>query len=247
MFKKILVASCLLVTSIASQAALISFNGYERDSTSNIVKSGGLEWLMWSETRNKSINMALAENDGWTVATQQHIANLYNAFKFSEKNDWSGSGDAGQILYGRWSVDEEDSYGSFVTLFGTTYIQQCATIFDLMCFSRTDAKRSTSALFTSQEDVSKVAVADMADDYTHLWYTGNSVYNYDPIVMITGYYGGDYNYQNESLGVALVREVKSDITPVPLPNSISMLVLGLFALAVYRYQLLRFKPTQSSE
>ena len=60
MLKKILVASCLLVTSMASQATIISHFGYERDSASNIVRGGGLEWLMWDVTKGMSINEALA-------------------------------------------------------------------------------------------------------------------------------------------------------------------------------------------
>ena len=76
MLMKTFIASCLLVTSMASQAAIISHYGYERDSASNIVTGGGLEWLKWDVTKGLSINAALAaySADGWMLASNSQMA-----------------------------------------------------------------------------------------------------------------------------------------------------------------------------
>lgn len=87
MIKKVLMTSCLLIMSMASHAGLISHYGYERESGSNIVVGGGLEWLMWGVTAGMSASSALTIHAGWRLATSAEMVSLFNTFQFG-KDDW---------------------------------------------------------------------------------------------------------------------------------------------------------------
>ena len=119
MFKKIVLASFLIVTSMASQAALISYNGYERESDTKIVKGGGLEWLMWDVTNGKTITYALGEYSGWRLASNKDMGNLFNTFGFG-RSHWASNESVGEYAEIAHSPNIEGSHFKFIELFGNT-------------------------------------------------------------------------------------------------------------------------------
>jgi len=88
--KKIILGTSILLASFASNAGLITHNGYQLDTNSNIIKdvsnNTDLEWLKWDVTlTDNSINDYLNGlggyvNDGWELATQSQAVELYSAF-----------------------------------------------------------------------------------------------------------------------------------------------------------------------
>ena len=237
MFMKTFIASCLLVTSMASQAALISYNGYQRDSASNIVKGGGLEWLKWDVTNGTSINSALATyaKDGWSLASNIHIATLFNVFQFG-KTDWT----ANPIEQSHWlaiNLEGVSAYENFIELFGETagYREQCYEYLGLGCV-RDSFSLAKYGVLTGNSEIRPliVSVVISPDIYA------------DVNEFMGGYVGygfkdwtDDWNYEIDGFGIALVRPARTDVTPVPLPTSISLLALGFVALGYRRRQVLR--------
>lgn len=232
MLKKILVASCLLVSSMASQATIISHFGYERDSASNIVTGGGLEWLMWDVTKGMSINGALAAySDGdWTLATNSNMASLFNAFQFGKTN-WSNVETSDQESYVPWSEDENSSHNMFMALFGFTFLD--STSF----FAPTDYYVGTRAFYgVDDNNDGYYNNAVVIDDYTIV--QGGAKVDHQAIMYRDSeFYNKNTGYTDS--GVALVR-VANVVPPtqVSLPGSLSLLALGLVALGYRRRQAL---------
>lgn len=219
MLKKVLVASCLLVASMASQATMISHFGYDRDSASNIVKGGGKEWLKWDVTKGLSIDQALAAYgaEGWTLASNRQMASLFNVFQFG-KTDWSDVEDVFQItLFGGKDDGTDDSvYLAFVDLFGATV-------------SWDYYRRATYALFGSDSDDDEL----FQESYINI--------DYDRIIAGISDDKLSRDWAWEAVGVALVRPQASvEPSPVSLPGSLSLLTLGLVGLGFRRRQALRF-------
>lgn len=240
MLKMVLVASCLLVTSMASQATIISHFGYERDSTSNIITGGGLEWLMWDVTKGLSINSALqAHADGdWTLATNNHMAALFNAFQFG-KTDWDDREDASQSMNLPWSPSEISNHNSLMSLFGVTWTIPSCTPAALSCYLDSDNRRISTALHGDDADLDgEYKVAQVSDDATFAKLNDLGQYSYASHTadITRDHYLYNRDFQNPNIGVALVRKVTNLSTPVPLPDSISLLALGLVALGFRRRQ-----------
>jgi len=235
MLMKTLIASCLLVTSMASQATIISHFGYARDSASSIVKGGGLEWLKWDVTKGASINSALATyaKDGWSLATNTHITTLFNAFQFG-KSDWIDK----PIAQSHWlpgNLEGVSIYKDFIELFGETagFREQCFEPWmGLGCVRDSFSFAKYGVLAGNSEFIPLLASVVIAPDI------------YADLDQFMGGYVG-YGYDDywsdgdDTVGIALVRPATTDVTPVPLPTSISLLALGLFALGYRRRQGLR--------
>lgn len=243
MLKKILVASCLIVTSMASQATIISHYGYERDSASNIVTGGGLEWLMWDVTKDQSINEALSTyaSDGWSLATNANMAELFNAFQFG-KTDWNDEENMWQLSEGIWDPEEMSSHKDFVSLFGPTYngYPLCDTVnMDdvFYCDNAEDVELFTSAYYGSDSNQSGFYnQALIWDDYSGI--RGMNPFEWGSYAALSD----DWISMSEGFGnqgVALVRSVAVEPKPVSLPGSLSLLALGLVALGFRRRQALR--------
>jgi hypothetical protein len=81
--QKILLAACIVAMPVTTHAGPIDpGNGYTRDDASVVVQGFGLEWLQWTETQGQSVDNALRdyEDDGWRLATNIEMADLFNAF-----------------------------------------------------------------------------------------------------------------------------------------------------------------------
>lgn len=87
--KNFILAACLVTASLSTQATLIEYKDYSRDSQSQIVRGKSLEWLKWDQTNGLSVNQALARyaEQGWRLASHQQMADLMSDFVFG-KTDW---------------------------------------------------------------------------------------------------------------------------------------------------------------
>ncbi len=228
MIKKIMLASCLVVTSMTSHAALISYNGYERDTANNYVTGGGLEWLMWDVTTNKSINGALAEYgaDGWLLATNVQMASMFNVFKFNN-TVWTATENILQNASSPWAAAEDGPYHAFLQLFGYTRR-------DTITYQVTDPLDLVAAVYGSDDDhdgLYKLArVSDDAIDHD------NNMSDAEASLQRSFPRSADY-VSGPYVGVALVRDARVLPPPqVSLPGSLSLLALSLVALGFRRRQ-----------
>lgn len=231
MYKQLLLLGSFLIASFATQAALIHHNGFERNSSSNIVKGGGLEWLKWDVTANRSINQALAlyAPDGWRLASNTEMEGLYKSFSF-EKSDWNNSEEPAQRSITPWTQTELSSHNQFVELFGATYSgPACNTSNIHHCYLSTDLFRYTQALFGSDGDKDALYKrAYIADDFTYSSRSNNLfvvAYGWNEAVI----YEDSWNEfdVDQHTGVALVRSVNT-------PATLALLVIGLFLTGQWR-------------
>ena len=227
MIKKVLMASCLLLMSIASHASLISHLGYERAAGSNYVTGGGLEWLMWDVTKGMSINAARDKYalEGWTLASNRQMADLFNAFQFG-KTDWVAGESELQSETIPWDVEENSRHNMFIDLFGYTAFDGGPN------YRPVDPLIFSMAFFGSDSNKNgRFQYASLYDDSIDI--------SFDVIIDHHARISDEYGTESWSLpyaGVALVRVVKNDVT---LPGSISLLALGFIALGFRRRQFLR--------
>ena len=235
MLKKILLTSCLMFTSIASHAAVISHYGYERDSSSNIVKGGGLEWLKWDVTVGLSVPAALEAYKGWTLATSEQIYGLFNTFEFGRK-DWTNQ----SILinddweFSTWNYSEAGSHRAFIELFGTTLSQPICTTSFVSCFVSNDIYLYSGAWFGTPGHVDYFRYASVADDATYYNDLSKRL-TWSHSAKLSGLHlHTAYNYWSH--GVALVRVANLNPAPVSSPESISLFALGLAVLGLRRRQ-----------
>lgn len=234
MLKKILLTSCLMFTSMASQAALISHYGYERDSSSNIVKGGGLDWLMWDVTKGQSISQALSNFSGWRLASNTEMATLFNTFEFG-KSDWTSKERGHQEGRLSWTPEEKSSTNHFLSLFGVTRIAaECTSPDAVICVEPGEGLQVATALYGSDVNMDGYyMVAEIVDDYQMRWTGVTDIVNYGGYALIQGdYIRGDEWF--EGVGVALVRTSTTAPDQVPLPSSIGLLAFGLAALGLRR-------------
>lgn len=238
MLKNIILLSGLLVASMNAQAALISHFGYERDSASNIVKGGGLEWLKWDVTKGMSINKALTDysSQGWRLASSVDMAALFNAFSFGI-NTWTSNEQVSQYAGLPWDSSENNSpHASFTLMFGATDKSSCSDVWSSGCYVAYDPKNESHAFFGSDLNSNGIYnLASVKDDNTrdYGWAkgsTGHQAYMYAEAVS------RDYSYA--LYGVALVRSASPQPGTVDTPGSIGLLVLGLAALGYRRRQVL---------
>lgn len=236
MFKKILLASFLIVTSMTAQAGLIKHFEYKRHIDSNIVKGGGLEWLKWDQTIGLSINDALAmySSQGWRLASNVEMASLFNAFVFG-KNNWSSDESAWQAkeTEGR-AEDGVSPHYKFSELFGVTYPDRCEPKYD-WCNENDRFSQSVAMFGADDNNNNRYNVAFVQDDY---------FLHFNGIITSRQFAAFDRDYVMKStkygnVGVAIVRPVSSPPTAVPLPGPISLLALGLVTLVFRRRQALR--------
>lgn len=234
MLKNIFFAGCLLVTSMASQAGLISYNGYERAESSDIVKGGGLQWLKWDVTKGMSINEArsIYGAAGWELATNEQVTTLFNAFKFGNKL-WTNTEGVTQQAGGGWTKDENSPQNAFSSLFGFTYSLMCATNTQTSCYEPNDALFQTAAWFGNDPDGDGL--------YKEAFIRGDASLrnNNGTYSKMTDFYymtndSVGINRKSSSYGVALVRLTPEPAQPVSAPASFSLLTLGLIALGFRR-------------
>ncbi len=239
MFKKIVFASCLLAASVGSYAGVLSHSGYVRDSGSNIVKGGGLEWLTWDTTKGMSVSTALQHyaSEGWAVASNQQMATLLNAFDFG-KTDWRADGQNWQTVYTPWTQTETSHHNAFLDLFGRTFqtTNICTSIHVDFCFYANDSQIYSYAFFgIGISDSNKFNLAHVTDDFSYVG--GNGALQRGDYSALLYADSGLSTVQYDHVGVALVRPFKADPTPVNAPTSLGLLTLAFIALGVRRRQL----------
>ncbi|EOX3463595.1 PEP-CTERM sorting domain-containing protein [Vibrio cholerae] len=231
MLKKILLASCLLVVSIASNATVISYNGYTRTAGSNIVTGGGLEWLKWDITKGLSINDALSVygKDGWKLASNAQMAAMFNVFQFGH-DGWVDDTSSLQYVSMPWNRSEDSAHNAFLQLFGYTELKGSN-----FGYSATDSLVRSLAFFGSDINGGYFSYAMVQDDVS----TGRGQPVMDHVAWLSSAYHSIDRGRND-VGVGLVRVVKnSKPTPVPLPGSLSLLALGIVGLGLRHRQALR--------
>lgn len=243
MFRHFLGASFLLVTSLASQAALISYNGFERDSTSNVVKGRGLEWLKWDVTNGMSVGSALAtyQSQGWKLATRRQMVDLFNVFQFG-LTDWSNALGSYEDNSVPWTAGEDTSHATFIKLFGSTKTEQCTSELDYWCFSLSDPYSRTQVFHGSywkaqnsdgSYDAGSIDFAYVVDDSMQVL----SDYRMNPQRASAELaYGMSMSDSTtfSGVGVALVRPPSTNPTSISTSGSLALLSISLILMACRR-------------
>lgn len=235
--KTFLLGLTLLFCSANSYAALITYNDYTLDQSTNIVTGGGLEWLQWDVTAVMSINSALNDaadgiiggvsyGTGWRLATNVEMAALFNAFIFGASFTWDADENTTQSISNNDGDVENlstDPELQFYKLFGLTSpydpIESCLSA---------NPCQSTFAIFGEDADGDlRYNIAEVSDDYRFA--SGGTSRN--------GRVGLERDQINSTsadsqLGVALVRTVKTE--SVPEPSTISLFALSVLVLSLVR-------------
>ena len=237
MLRKFFVLAGLLLASVSAQAAVIEYKGYSRDSSSNIVTGGGLEWLKWDVTKGMSINEALAAHKGWSLASNVQMASLFNAFQFGASN-WHDKESVGQYSSMDWSQDEFGDTNAFIDLFGYTSGRPkvCITPTDILCDIKEDARFFTAANYGTDNNTNgyynhAYVEDDSSSRYLNMFVEGKI----DSFAILQSdlFFSSKSDERRGGFGVALVRIHQVTPQPVPLPGSLSLLALGLAGL-IYR-------------
>ncbi|EHR42132.1 PEP-CTERM sorting domain-containing protein [Alishewanella jeotgali] len=245
MFKKIFAGTALLLACCMAHASLIEYNGYSRDSSSNIVIGGGLEWLMWDVTKGMSINAALIHyaSNGWELASNDQMTALFNAFEFG-RSDWYSVEDVTLFSYVPWTPSETSRHSLFIQMFGMTFTTTCSSSIQVGCYISSDPYIRSSAIYGSDTDSNGLfKLASVNDDALRRYWgwSGNfelEQYHHEALLY------NDYVTLSSTVaghGIALVRQINSSPTtplPVSVPTSLSLITLGLIGLA-YRRRITR--------
>ena len=201
--------------SLSAMGETFTYKNYTLDRDANIVYGGGLEWLQWDKTVGFSAMDALAvyRADGWRLATNQEMADLFNSFDLNGVFDADeNSGLKTQLKTPRNSYDEANY---FIELFGDTYRAAGFT------YNSIDPVEYSGAVYGSDEDGNgKLKSAEVMDEYFHEG-------GYD--VWGVAYISSDTLLPDrvaDPRGIALVRE----ISQVPLPSTFSLYLMAIFGL-----------------
>jgi hypothetical protein len=124
-----------------------SYNGYTLDETRNVVTSDVLEWMCWDQTIGLSIEDALQKfgGDGWRIATDSEMADLFNAFSFGDEKF---SADENVVAFHHLAPGlPRERAVLFTQLFGNVTVGRYPTRPDLV-----EANPTARALFGSDAD-----------------------------------------------------------------------------------------------
>lgn len=229
MNKNIFFALACYAASFASQADMIEYNGYSRETSSRVVKTQQLEWLKWDQTRGMSIHTALTTYglQGWTLASTSQMVNLFHQFQFGlGQTVWREAESLNQTAYDSWSATENASQNAFLQLFGVNRSLGCDAITEPFCYPSADAYAETLALFGSDANQNqRFNMASVRDDLTEI--SPDGVIHFDAFSRLSpDNVAVDQAYT--SVGVALVRA--NHVAAVNVPASSGLLLLGLSAL-----------------
>lgn len=202
--RTLLLAATTALALSCAQAAVLSYNGFSRDSNAVVVSGHGKDWLMWDQTDLRSIQWfdtspeAIGlRTQGWHVADLTEMLSLFSKFQLGDVNQPEGKADQLRLMHMFGGVE------SFVcdgTVIGSP--DDCA--FSIVKF-KLDSRRTGFAYLGLAWD-------DPAVGY---WATQ---------VVESGSWWGGHDFGDWS-GLALVRD--SQTTPsVPEPASLALVLLA---------------------
>jgi hypothetical protein len=206
--------------SFNSTASSITQYDYTLDTATNIVTSKEIRWLRWDQTQGMSVNEALDNNQGWTIANEQQMADLYNAF-FDYKI-WT-IGDNGGASGQNYTDDITDQL-RFIELFGyTSYLPIGDNNGDIY----TDAFYQSHALYKSETvEVGAYREAIVNDAFYGTFNMGGQLESYGvgaSSELTLPQIDGDTNLPWR--GVALVK-----VITVPEPDAVMLFLFSLIIL-----------------
>lgn len=213
----------VLLFSMTSSATLISHNGYQSDTASDIVTGGGLEWLQWNVTAGQSIEDALGTYSaaGWRTASTIELAALLNDFSFGLT--FNGYTNVTQSVSSPWTTSEVSTHNNFISLFGRT-VPATDPVFepsDPPAFSRAIV---TGPFTPGGQTIFRASVRD--DSYHPIGGNISHYVQFDSLFV-------ELSYSNNNYGVALVREISSsEPDNVPEPGPLVLMCLGLLITGI---------------
>ncbi|MCW8833311.1 MAG: PEP-CTERM sorting domain-containing protein [Colwellia sp.] len=219
--KKFFLGLLFIFTSFTSSAGLITHNGYTLNEDTNVISGKGMEWLQWDVTFLTSIDVALSlyGADGWKLASNQQMSELFNSFGLASHNLWDADENTSQFLTSPFERGEDitiDPELQFLSLFGFTRG---------LTEGWWDLQKETSAIFGNDLDADGLYnIASVTDDYElapFMRQKTNSV-SLRSDVFTNKQYGG--------FGIALVRT-----TSVPEPTTLAIFALGMLGLASRKF------------
>ncbi len=211
-FKRIAVATCLIVSSNAFAGEI---SDYSLNAAKKIITDSGnkVEWLQWEVTRGFSVNEALEtySKDGWQLASNEQMAELFNTFDFSYGLfSWTNGREYSAPIDGDLVGRER----TFASLFGNTYTDSALP------------NLAHSAAFFGQASFNQHSRAYVVDGYN----LGNGLSKGAAI----GNPAWHRDFKSPSTGIALVRNISVNAN-VPEPTSIAMLSIALLGLSARRF------------
>lgn len=237
--KRILSASILLigcVTASAVNATILSYGGYTHDTSTDIVAGNGFEWLQWDRTNGQSINsvqslLGTIEGGGWSVATNIHMAQLFNAFNFGSLIFDTDESTSQYIQTGISTTDpgaEADEL--FVAMFSATTIVTSGSL----CYQNTNCFQASRAIFGDDLNANGAYNSvDVYDDYTIASGRPLNVRLSQGQVLLLNdnpFYSSDR--MRDGWGIALIRSTTSQA--IPAPSTLSLMGLVLLIMVFIR-------------
>lgn len=230
----VFVLMTLMVTG-NSHAALIEYNGYTLDESTNIVSGGGIEWLQWDVTLGMNINTAVADiadgivdgvdyGTGWSLATNVQMSSLFNAFGFGAPFAWDTNEQTGQSFNsGNDGAIEDiatDAELQFIAVFGET---------ENFVPESNNPVSISRALFGNDLDADLLYnLAYVIDDS----FTEAGIRNGGAQLLADNYEANFESHLAAMTGVALVRAVNPShpTRPISEPGMFAVFAIGLIGL-----------------
>jgi hypothetical protein len=217
MLKKFIYTISFLLFSSSALAGLITYDNYILNEDTNIITNNNLEWLQWDETHLMSVDSALAaySSDGWQLASNQQMSNLFNTFNLASSNRWDADENTSQTITTPYMSGDNvltDPELQLLTLFGITRT---------LDFGWWDLVKETGAIFGNDLDNDGLYnLASVTDDYEIPPFMSkkDNMVSLKNDLFTSSTSGGIY-------GVALVRAVD-----VPEPSSLALFTLAFIGL-----------------